>query len=82
MRRGGLPGRGHCSDSYFLPSSDSAGSPEEEEGMEVRVEGSSWNKGKELALASEEARGEVTGVVCDLCDKKGIPCRWGKVSVP
>ena len=50
-----------------------------EEGMEVRVEGPSWDKGKGWALASEEARGEVSGVVCDLCDKKGIPCRWGKV---
>ena len=64
----------------FLPSLDSAGSPEEEEGMEVRVEGPSRDKGKGRVLASEKARGEVTGVVCDLCDKKGIPCLWGKVS--
>ena len=65
----------------FLPSlSDSTRSPEEEEGMEVRVEGPSWDKGKGWAPVSEEARGEVTGVVCDLCDKNGIPCRWGKVS--
>ena len=65
----------------FLPlSSDSAISPEEEEGMEVRVEGPSWDKGKGWAPVSEEAQGEVTGVVCDLCDKKGIPCWWGKVS--
>ena len=64
----------------FRPSSsDSARSPEEE-GMEVRVEGPSRNKGKGRAPVSEEAWGEVTGVVCDLCDKKGIPCRWGKVS--
>ena len=62
----------------FLPLSDSAGSPEEEE----RVEGPSQDKGKGGALASEEVRGEVTGVVCDLCDKKGIPCWWGKVSIP
>ena len=66
----------------FLPSSDSAGSLEEEEGMEVRMEGPSQDKGKGRAPVSEEARGEVTGVVCDLCDKKGIPCWWGKVSVP
>ena len=49
--------------------------------MEVRVEGSSWDKGKGWAPVSEEAWGEVTGVVCDLCDKR-IPCQWGKVSVP
>ena len=62
----------------FLPSSDSAGSPEEEEG----VEGPSWDKGKGRVPASEEVRGEVTGVICNLCDKKGIPCQWGKVSIP
>ena len=61
----------------FLPSSDSARSPEEEE----RVEGPPKDKGKGRALAPEEVQGEVTGVVCDLCDKKGIPCWWGKVSV-
>ena len=61
----------------FLPSSDSTGSPEEK-----RVEGSSQDKGKDRAPASEEVWGEVTGVVCNLCDKKGIPCRWGKVSIP
>ena len=66
----------------FLPSSDSARRLEEEEGMEVRVEGSSQDKGKGRAPASEEVWGEVTGVICNLCDKKGIPCRWGKVSVP
>ena len=49
--------------------------------MEVRVEGPSRDKGKGRAPVSEEAPGEVTGVVCDLCDNKGIPCRWGKVSV-
>ena len=48
--------------------------------MEARVEGPSQDKGKGRAPVSEEARGEVTGVVCDLCDKKGIPCQWGKVS--
>ena len=66
----------------FLPLSlESAGSPEEEEeGMEVRVEGPSRDKGKGRAPVSEEARGEVTGVMCNLRDKKGIPCRWGKVS--
>ena len=46
----------------------------------MRVEGPSWDKGKGRAPVPEEARGEVTGVVCDLCDKKGIPCWWGKVS--
>ena len=46
------------------------------------MEGSFWDKGKGRAPASEEVWGEVTGVVCDLCDKKGIPCRWGKVSIP
>ena len=61
----------------FLPSLDSARSPEEEE----RVEGPPKDKGKGRAPASEEVRGEVTGVVCDLCDKKGVPCRWGKVSL-
>ena len=48
--------------------------------MEVRVEGPPWDKGKGWAPVSEEAQGEVTGVICELCDKKGIPCRWGKVS--
>ena len=62
----------------FLLSSDSAGSPEEEE----RVAGPSQDKGKGHASTSEEVRGEVTGVVCHLCEKKGIPCRWGKVSIP
>ena len=62
----------------FLPSSDSAGSPEEEE----RVESPPRDKGKGRVLAPEEVLGEVTGVICDLCDKKGIPCRWGKVSIP
>ena len=59
----------------FLLLSDSARSLEEEE----RVEGPSLDKGKGRAPALEEVWGEVTGVVCDLCDKKGIPCRWGKV---
>ena len=48
--------------------------------MEVRVEGPSQDKGKGRALVSEEAWGEVTGVVCEFCDKKGVPCQWGKVS--
>ena len=61
----------------FLPSSDSTGSPEEEE----RVEDLPKDKGKGQAPASEEVQGEVTGVVCDLCDKKGVPCQWGKVSL-
>ena len=60
----------------FLPSSDSAGSPEEEEGMP----GPSCDKGKGRVPVLEEVRGEVTGVICNLCEKKGIPCWWGKVS--
>ena len=39
------------------------------------------SKGKGKAWVQEVDQGEVTGVVCDLCDKKGIPCRWGKVSI-
>ena len=38
------------------------------------------SKGKGKAWIQEVDQGEVTGVVCNLCDKKGIPCRWGKVS--
>ena len=60
----------------FLPLSDSAGSLEEEEEV---MAGPSQDKGKGHAPVPEEVRGEVTGVVCDLCDKQGIPCRWGKV---
>ena len=45
------------------------------------MEGPPKDKGKGRALAPEEVQGEVTGVVCDLCDKKGVPCRWGKVSI-
>ena len=60
----------------FLPLSDSAGSLEEEEGMP----GPSHDKGKGRAPVLEEVQGEVTGVICDLCEKKGVPCRWGKVS--
>ena len=44
--------------------------------------GPSKDKGKGRAPVLEEVRGEVTGVICDLCEKKGIPCRWGKVSIP
>ena len=47
---------------------------------EERVAGPSQDQGKGRALTSEEVRGEVTGVVCDLCERKGIPCQWGKVS--
>ena len=61
----------------FLPSSDSAGSPEEEE----KVESPPRDNGKGRAPVQETDQGEVTGVVCDLCFKKGIPCRWGKVSI-
>ena len=43
--------------------------------------GSSQDKGK-CAPVLEEVRGEVTGVICNLFEKKGIPCRWGKVSSP
>ena len=42
--------------------------------------GPSQDKGKGHAPVSEEVRGEITGVICDLCEKKGIPCQWGKVS--
>ena len=63
----------------FLAIIDSARSLEEEE--EVTA-GPSQDKGKGHAPVPEEVQGEVTGVVCDLCDKKGIPCRWGKVSSP
>ena len=63
----------------FLPSSDSARSPEKEEGEVPRP---SRDKGKGRAPVSEEVQGEITGVICDLCEKNGIPCRWGKVSVP
>ena len=40
------------------------------------------SKGKGKALVQEMDQGEVTGVSCDLCEKKGIPCWWGKVSLP
>ena len=62
----------------FLPSSNSAGSPEDEE----KVESPPRDKGKGKAPAQGTGPGEVTGVICDLCNKKGIPCRWGKVSFP
>ena len=38
------------------------------------------SKGKDRVQVQELDLGEVTGFVCDLCDKKGIPCQWGKVS--
>ena len=41
--------------------------------------GPSHDKGKGCVPVSEEVRGEA-GVICDLCEKKGIPCLWGKVS--
>ena len=37
--------------------------------------------GKGWALVQELDLGEVTGVICDLCEKKGIPCQWSKVSI-
>ena len=61
----------------FLPLSDSTRSLEEEEEV---MAGPSQDKGKGRAPVPEEVQGEVTGVVCDLCDKKEIPCRWGMVS--
>ena len=61
----------------FLSSSESAGSPEVEE----RVASPPRSRGKGWALIQELDLGEVTGVICDLCEKKGIPCRWGKVSL-
>ena len=72
---GPFPGEGTAV-AAFLPLLDSTRSPEEEE----RMEDPPKDKGKGRAPASEEVQGEVTGVVCDLCDKKGVPCRWGKVS--
>ena len=39
------------------------------------------NKGKGQVPALEEVLGEVTGVICDLCNRKEIPCQWGKVSL-
>ena len=60
----------------FLLSSDSAGSLEEEE----RVGSPPRDKGKGRVPALEEVLGEITGVICDLCNRKGIPCQWGKVS--
>ena len=55
----------------FLPSLDSAGSLEEEE----KVESPPRDKGKGRAPVQETDQGEVTEVICDLCDKKGIPCQ-------
>ena len=52
----------------FLPSSDSAGSPEEEEGMS----GPSHDKGKGRVLVSEEVQGEVTGVIYNSL-RSGLP---------
>ena len=42
--------------------------------------GPSRSKGKGRAPTQEMDQGEVTGIVCDLCAKKGVPCRTGKVS--
>ena len=67
LREEGEPSRERAPQQrLFLPSSDSAGSLEEEE----RIAGPSQDKGKGRALTSEEVQGEVTGVACDLCDKK------------
>ena len=38
-------------------------------------------KGKGKGWVQEVDQGEVRGIVCDLCDEKGILCRWGKVSI-
>ena len=73
----GGPSRERASQRWlFLPLSDSTGSPEE---VVVVVPGPSRDKGKGRAPVPEKVRGEVPGVVCDLCEKKGIPCWWGKV---
>ena len=69
--RRGVPRR-----QLFLLSSDSARSLEEEE----RVGSPPRDKGKGQALAPEVGLEEITGVICDLCNRKGIPCQWGKVS--
>ena len=73
-RRRALPGRGHCGDGFFchcriLP--------------EVRRRRRGWKayprtRGRDKCRPLRRFGGEVTGVVCDLCDKKGIPCQWGK----
>ena len=60
----------------FVPSPESVGSPEGEE----RPESPPLDKGKGKALVPVTEQGEITGVSCDLCERKGIPCRWGKVS--
>ena len=60
----------------FLLSLESAGSLEVEE----RVASPLRSKGKGRAQVQESDLGEVTGVICDLCDKKGVPCQWGKAS--
>ena len=53
-----------------MSSSDSTGSLEEEE----EVASPPRSKGKGKVLVQERDQGEVTGVSCDLCEKKGIPC--------
>ena len=55
----------------FLLSSESIRSPEEEE----KVVSPPRNKGKGRAPVQETDQGEVTEVICNLCDKKGIPYR-------
>ena len=54
----------------FLLSLESTGSPEVEE----KVASPPRSKGKGQVLVQELDLREVTGVVCDLCKKKGIPC--------
>ena len=39
-------------------------------------------QGEGVCAGPRGGPGVVTGVVCNLCDKKGIPCQWGKVSIP
>ena len=78
MRRRVLPGRGHHGDGsschHQIP-------------LEVQRRRREWKahpttRGRGERQPLRRFGGEVTGVVCDLCDKKGVPCQWGKVSTP
>ena len=59
----------------FLLSLESTGNleEEEEEEEEEKVASPPRSKGKGKAPVQEMDQGEVTGVVYDLCEKKGIP---------
>ena len=69
LRKEGGPSRERTPQRrLFLPSSDSAGSLEEEE----RVEGPSQNKGKGRAPASEEVRGWSQGSYATSVTRRGF----------